>query len=96
MRNLAIAVSLFGIGCASPAYRAPEVTVPVSYDVRTAAPASASAGVSQLQAPLYRVESLTHALADTHCGSEVKYRRHAMQCLTYRVGMTNVRMTPEG
>src|SRR5207247_4063 len=33
---------------------------------------------------------LIHALANTHGCSEVKHRRHAMQCLTYCVGMTNV------
>src|ERR1041385_5743540 len=36
MRNLAIADALFGVGCATPAYRAPEVPVPASYDVETA------------------------------------------------------------
>src|SRR5437879_4300770 len=34
---------------------------------------------------------LIHALADTHGCSQVKHRRHAVQCLTYRVGMTNIR-----
>jgi len=49
MRKIAIAVSMLGVGCATPAYHAPQVPVPASYDVKTAPPLSAPAKESRAE-----------------------------------------------
>jgi len=42
MRNIAILLGATALGCASPAYRAPEVPVPTAYDVNRPAPVAAA------------------------------------------------------